>query len=127
VNTRGRVVGINTLIFTQGGGNHGVGFASPSNIVRSVYAQIRTNGRVRRGDIGVRPQTITPVLAAPIRPERRCRVVEQRREIGRLPAQCERPALGMGEGSQVGKPTPHGRCQPYAYGYGTVPPCAIAV
>jgi serine protease Do len=70
VDTRGRVVGINTLIFTQGGGNDGVGFAAPSNIVRSVYEQIRKNGRVRRGDIGVRAQTVTPVLAAGLRLER---------------------------------------------------------
>ena len=67
VDSRGRVVGINTLIVSQSGGNDGVGFAAPSNIVRSVYDQIRKNGRVRRGDIGVRAQTVTPVLAAGLR------------------------------------------------------------
>ena len=61
---RGRLVGINTLIVSQTGGNEGLGFAAPSNIVRTVYEQIRRNGRVRRGDIGIQPQTITPVLAA---------------------------------------------------------------
>jgi serine protease Do len=59
----GRVVGINTLILSQGGGNEGIGFAAPSNIVRHVYEQIRQTGRVRRGQIGLRGQTITPVLA----------------------------------------------------------------
>src|SRR4030095_6479792 len=64
VDLRGRIVGINTLVLTQGGGSDGLGFAAPSNIVRTVYEQIRQNGFVRRGDIGVRAQTITPVLAA---------------------------------------------------------------
>ena len=64
VDLRGRIVGVNTLVLTQGGGSDGLGFAAPSNIVRTVYEQIRKNGFVRRGDIGVRAQTITPVLAA---------------------------------------------------------------
>jgi len=64
VDSQGRVVGINTLIFSQSGGNEGVGFAAPSNIVRNVYEQIRAHGRVRRGEIGVRAQTLSSVLAA---------------------------------------------------------------
>jgi len=63
VDMSGRVVGINTLIYSQSGGNEGIGFAAPSNIVQSVYKQIRANGRVRRGSIGVTAQTITPSLA----------------------------------------------------------------
>ena len=63
VDTEGRLVGINTLIYSQSGGNEGIGFAAPSNIVQSVYRQIRANGRVRRGSIGVTAQTITPSLA----------------------------------------------------------------
>jgi serine protease Do len=63
VDTEGRLVGINTLIFSQSGGNEGIGFAAPSNIVRNVFAQIRKYGRVRRGEIGVHAQTITPVMA----------------------------------------------------------------
>lgn len=63
VNTAGQVVGINTSILSQSGGSEGLGFAAPSNIVRSVYNQIRETGRVRRGAIGVYVQTITPVLA----------------------------------------------------------------
>jgi serine protease Do len=59
----GRVVGINTFILSQSGGNEGIGFAAPSNIVKYVYDQIRRTGRVHRGEIGVRVQTITPALA----------------------------------------------------------------
>jgi len=44
-------------------GSEGIGLAAPSNIVRSVYEQIRGGGRVRRGVIGVRAQTITPPLS----------------------------------------------------------------
>ena len=63
VDLRGRLVGINTSIASMTGGNEGVGFSSPSNIVRTVYEQIKATGRVRRGDIGIRVQTITPALA----------------------------------------------------------------
>ncbi len=63
VDTEGRVVGINTLIYSQSGGNEGIGFAAPSNIVRNVFDQIRATGRVRRGEIGVDTQTITPAMA----------------------------------------------------------------
>ena len=63
VDTAGRLVGINTLIYSQSGGSEGIGFAAPSNIVRNVFSQIRKHGRVRRGEIGVNSQTITPLMA----------------------------------------------------------------
>ena len=63
VDTEGRLVGINTLIYTQSGGSEGIGFAAPSNIVRNVFSQIHKYGRVRRGEIGVSTQTITPLMA----------------------------------------------------------------
>ena len=63
VDLRGHLVGINTLMASEDG-RAGPAFAAPSNIVRSVYEQIRKDGRVRRGDIGIRAQTLTPVLAA---------------------------------------------------------------
>lgn len=63
VDTEGRLVGINTLIYTQSGGSEGIGFAAPANIVRNVFTQIRRHGRVKRGEVGVSPQTVTPVLA----------------------------------------------------------------
>ena len=64
LNTKGEVIGINTLILSQGGGNEGLGFAAPSNIVRNVIDRLRKNGRVIRGSIGANAQTITPVMAA---------------------------------------------------------------
>ena len=67
VDTRGRVVGINTLIFSQSGGSEGVGFAVPSNIAATVFAQLRAHGRVRRGVIGASVQTITPSIATGLR------------------------------------------------------------
>jgi serine protease Do len=63
VDTDGRLVGISTLIYSQSGGNEGIGFAAPSNIVRNVFDQIRKTGRVHRGQIGVNAQTITPLMA----------------------------------------------------------------
>lgn len=63
IDTEGNVVGINTFIVSTSGANAGVGFAAPSDIVRTVYEQIRNNGRVRRGQIGIQAQTITPELA----------------------------------------------------------------
>jgi serine protease Do len=67
VDVQGRLVGINALILSQGGGNEGLGFAAPSNIVRTVFEQIRKWGRVKRGTIGVSAQTITPTLADALR------------------------------------------------------------
>ena len=63
VDTNGRLVGINTLIYSQSGGNEGIGFAAPSNIVRNVFTQIRKTGRIRRGEIGIYAQTVTPLIA----------------------------------------------------------------
>ena len=64
VDANGEVVGINTFILTQSGGSEGIGFAIPSNVVNSVYGQIRKDGHVHRGEIGVTAQSITPELAA---------------------------------------------------------------
>ncbi len=59
----GNVIGINTFILTQSGGSEGIGFAIPSNVVKDVYEQIRKDGHVHRGEIGVMAQSITPDLA----------------------------------------------------------------
>lgn len=67
VDAKGRLVGINTLIVSPSGANSGLGFAAPSNIVRTVFDQLKQTGRVRRGEIGVRAQTVTPLLAAGLR------------------------------------------------------------
>ncbi len=63
VDAEGRVVGINTMIYTRSGGSEGIGFAVPSNVVRNVYTQIRKDGHVHRGHIGVAVQSISPTLA----------------------------------------------------------------
>ena len=64
LNPDGEVVGINTFIFTQSGGSEGIGFAIPSKTVKYIYEQIRKDGHVHRGEIGVVAQSITPELAA---------------------------------------------------------------
>jgi len=64
VDADGRVVGLNTFILSQSGGSEGLGFAIPSNIIRNVYQQIRQEGHVHRGQIGVYAQTITPPMAS---------------------------------------------------------------
>jgi serine protease Do len=70
VDTSGRVVGINTLILTQSGGNEGIGLAIPSNVVRSVYNQVRNEGHVHHHQIGVSARNITPSLASGLGLER---------------------------------------------------------
>jgi serine protease Do len=64
VDVDGNLVGINTSILTQSGGNEGIGFAIPSGIVQFAYRQIRQYGYVRYGDIGATVQAITPLLAS---------------------------------------------------------------
>ena len=75
VDTEGRVVGINTMIATHAGGSEGVGFAAPSNIVKNVYNQLRSSGRVRRGHIGIHAQTINPIMATGLGLDRKWGVV----------------------------------------------------
>ena len=53
LNTRGEVIGVNTMIATRGGSYEGVGFALPSNMAAKVYNDIIRDGRVVRGSIGV--------------------------------------------------------------------------
>lgn len=62
VNLAGELVGINTAIITPGGGNVGIGFAIPSNMAKASMEQIIEYGEVKRGQIGVGIQDITPDL-----------------------------------------------------------------
>src|SRR5262249_43083749 len=64
VDVNGRVMGINTFILSQSGGSEGIGFAIPSNIVKNVFEQIRKDGHVHRGQVGLRVQSLTPALAS---------------------------------------------------------------
>ncbi len=59
VNLDGRLVGINSAIISRGGGNIGIGFAIPVDMVRSVMDQLIEFGEVRRGLLGVQIQTLT--------------------------------------------------------------------
>jgi serine protease Do len=63
VDVDGRVVGIDTFILSESGGSEGLGFAIPSNVVRNIYEQLKSEGHVHRGQIGVYLRTITPDLA----------------------------------------------------------------
>ncbi len=63
VNIRGEVVGINTFIVSQSGGSDGLGFAVPSATVRTALRQLKAFGVMRRQEIGMSLQTITPGLA----------------------------------------------------------------
>jgi serine protease Do len=63
VDTEGRLLGINTAIFSRSGGNQGIGFAIPANLARDVMQSLREKGRVVRGYIGASVQTLTPELA----------------------------------------------------------------
>lgn len=66
VNLRGELVGINTAIFSlgQNAGNIGIGFAIPSNLVKQITDQLLEHGEVRRANLGVQMQDITPELAS---------------------------------------------------------------
>lgn len=63
VNLRGELVGINTAIFSQSGGNIGIGFAIPTNMVRQITDQLVEHGEVRRGFLGAQLQDLDPDLA----------------------------------------------------------------
>lgn len=63
INLRGEVVGINTAIFSRTGGNIGIGFAIPINLVKELLPQLRGKGKVTRGYLGVLIQKVTPEIA----------------------------------------------------------------
>ncbi len=60
LNLKGEVIGINTAILASG---QGIGFATPSNIAKSIIPQLESKGKVVRGMIGVQVQNVTPDLA----------------------------------------------------------------
>lgn len=59
----GKVIGINTAIFSPTGGNIGLGFAIPSSLAEPVVAQLKDNGRVERGLLGVQIQPMSKEIA----------------------------------------------------------------
>ncbi len=62
-NLNGDVVGVNTAIFSPSGGNVGIGFAIPSNLVEQVVADLKDDGKVTRGWLGVQIQPVTEDIA----------------------------------------------------------------
>jgi S1-C subfamily serine protease len=63
VNADGEVIGINSFIFTQGGGSIGLGFAIPVNLAKRILEDIRRYGRIRQAYPGMAVQPLTPYLA----------------------------------------------------------------
>lgn len=61
---RGKVIGMNTMIFSPSGGSVGIGFAIPASTIHDVVAQLKAHGRVARGYLGVEIQNVTPEIAA---------------------------------------------------------------
>jgi len=61
--SEGRVIGVNTAIYSPSGGNVGIAFAIPSNLAKQVVADLETNGKVVRGWLGVQIQPITAEIA----------------------------------------------------------------
>jgi serine protease Do len=67
VNIRGEVVGVNTFILSQSGGSDGLGFAIPCATARTAFKQLKQYGQLRRQEIGMGIQTITPAMAQALR------------------------------------------------------------
>jgi len=64
INGSGEVIGVNSAIFSQSGSNVGIGFAIPIDLAKKVAEQLRKNGRVVRGWLGIRAQDVSPQLAS---------------------------------------------------------------
>ena len=62
-NTRGEVIGVNTAIFSPSGGNVGIAFAIPASTVSEIVSDLRSDGSVTRGWLGVQIQPVTPDIA----------------------------------------------------------------
>jgi serine protease Do len=63
LNLRGEIIGINTAIASRGGGYNGVCFAVPSNTASRVLGDLISSGKVSRGFVGIRPESVTPAIA----------------------------------------------------------------
>jgi Do/DeqQ family serine protease len=94
VNLRGELVGINTAILAPGGGNVGIGFAIPVNMANSVMQQLIAHGEVKRGQLGITAQDLTPDLASAFGIERNSGTVISRIEPD---SPAERGKLKVGD------------------------------
>ncbi len=61
---KGKVIGMNTMIYSPSGGSVGIGFAIPASTIHDVVAQLKEHGKVTRGWLGVEIQNFTPEMAA---------------------------------------------------------------
>lgn len=75
VNSKGEVVGLNTFILTQSGGNEGLGFAIPSIMMDLVYQQLKKYGHLHKPEMGIIIQTLTPTMATALGLQRDCCVI----------------------------------------------------
>ncbi len=108
VDADGRLVGINTAIYSRSGGNMGIGFAIPVDSARLVMDALLRDGQVTRGWIGVEPRDLTPELAASLRLPVHAGRADHRRAAGR-PGQPRRHAPGRrghGDRRHRGRATP---------------------
>src|SRR5439155_15340834 len=64
ISTKGELVGINSQILSESGGNIGIGFAIPVNMAQNVMEQLRTKGKVTRSQLGVTVQNVSADMAA---------------------------------------------------------------
>src|SRR6185295_16945902 len=63
VDVNGRLVGLNTFIFSQSGGSEGLGFAIPSNVIAYGFRQLKTDGHIHQGQVGLALRTISEPFA----------------------------------------------------------------
>jgi serine protease Do len=75
VDVNGDVVGVNTFILSQSGGNEGLGFAIPCGVVNIALQQLRKFGHLHRPEVGISVQTITPTLAEGLKLPRKFGVI----------------------------------------------------
>ena len=92
-NMDGQVVGVNTAIYSPSGGSVGIGFASPSNLLKPVLEDLRKYGKTRRGWLGVRIQTVTDEIAESL---------GLKKARGALVAGIETGSPAIGAGIQTG-------------------------
>lgn len=98
VNLRGEVIGINSQIATTTGDYNGIGFALPSNDAAFAYQQIVANGRVRRGFLGLAPETVKEPFARIYGlGEARGAIVTDLRNAGKEPGPAAKAGLQLGD------------------------------
>lgn len=97
VDAQGRLIGINTAILSRGGGNDGIGFAIPANMVRDVMNDLITTGRVSRAYLGVMIQDLTPALTSQFKAPAETRGAL----VGDVPAKSPAAKAGLESGDII--------------------------